>query len=460
MKQREIISAIAPDFAREGESRAEYIERKKTQIVNWVAGYVKKCGTAGVVLGVSGGIDSFLAGSLCALAMAKLQKTLRLVILPNGEQADYKDALDSVEAIKKLYPQTVADTVSIGGGYEAAREALSAAAGFTPDAYTLGNLQPRLRMTYQYALAKNMLVIGTDHAAEAVTGFYTKYGDGGSDINPLQELLKDDIYEMSALFGAPEAVMKKRPAAGLGITEDDESELGMSYADICAYLRGNVIDTAAAKKLESIYERSEHKRALPSSPRDVYTLPNTECIVCVDLVGSFIDMEMPCINAKRAVKASVAYINAHPGAQVFYVRDLHPKNHCSFLENGGIWPPHAVDGTRGADFHPSFYKDIKKTVNTPIEHYNVFNKGTDEAKEQYSSVMAKNTSFGLLADNLGKNVTVLGAATEYCVMQTVFELLERGFHVTVPEFCLAYVDGEGHETALERMKSEGARILY
>ncbi len=460
MKQREIISNISPDFVRDGASQAEYIERKKEQIVDWIINYVKKCGATGVVLGISGGIDSFLAGALCALAMAKLKKTLRLVILPNGEQADYKDAADSVDAIKRLYPELIADTVSIGGGYGAAAEALSCAEGFIADAYTLGNLQPRLRMTYQYALAKNMLVIGTDHAAEAVTGFYTKFGDGGSDINPLQELLKDDIYQMSALLGAPAAVMEKRPAAGLGITDDDESELGMSYADICAYLRGSIIDPAVAKKLEGIYDRSAHKRALPASPKDNYAVKTAESIICVDLVGSFIDMELPCINGERAVKRSVAYINAHPDAQVFYVRDLHPQSHCSFLENGGSWPAHAVAGTRGAQFPSLFYTDIKKTVNTPIERYNIFNKGMDAKTEQYSAVMAKNSSFGNLADNLGKHVTVLGAATEYCIMQTVFELLDKGFKVTLPEFCLAYVDYEGHETALERMKSEGARILY
>lgn len=270
MKQRQILNQIAPDFRRDKETQQAYLEHKHKQIVDFLISYVKQNGLKGLVLGVSGGVDSFLAGALSAQAMAQIDGKLLLVMLPCGKQADIKDAQDSVARIQEIYPQAEAHTLAIGSGYAGAVEDLKTVDCFSSDKTTLGNLQPRLRMMYQYALAQGMLVVGTDHTAEGVTGFYTKYGDGGSDINPLQDLVKDDIYEMAALLGAPAAVLTKKPAAGLGITEDDESELGIAYSDIYAYLRGNIIDAETQKRLEYLYDVSVHKRALPISLADAY----------------------------------------------------------------------------------------------------------------------------------------------------------------------------------------------
>jgi NAD+ synthetase len=459
MKQREILDDIAPDFARDNQTREDYIEQKKNAVVGFVKRYVPESGMDGVVLGISGGVDSFLTGALLACALREINKKLRLILLPNGRQPDYRDAVDCAQAICGLYPETEWDTVSIKGGYRAAVRDLEGKKGFLADKYTLGNLQPRIRMMYQYALAANMLVAGTDHAAEAVTGFYTKYGDGGSDINPIQELVKDDIYEMAASLGAPKNIMEKSPAAGIGITADDETELGMKYSDICAYLKGGRIDPGVRGRLEAAYGRSRHKRSMPASPRDDYSPDNAFTFLVVDFIHAFIDGELPCLNARAALEKSVSMINAYPRGRVLYVRDYHPQNHCSFKENGGIWDSHAVAGTNSSRFPELFYSGIKKTVNTPLERYNVFNKGMDAGREQYSGMEAVNECYGALADNLSQKVVVLGAATEYCILGTVRGLLAAGRDVIVPEGCLGYVDEQGHRSALRQMAEEGARIV-
>ncbi|HBU11516.1 MAG TPA: hypothetical protein DEB31_01920, partial [Clostridiales bacterium] len=120
---------------------------------------------------------------------------------------------------------------------------------------------------------------------------------------------------------------------------------------------------------------------------------------------------------------------------------------------------HAVRGTDGAAWARAFYTDIKKTPNTPIERYTIFNKGEDKSREEYSAARAKNDAFGPLIDNLEKHVTVVGAATEYCVLETVKELLGEGFFVTVPESCLAFTEESGHARGLREMEACGAVVI-
>lgn len=459
MKQRLILNDIAPDFKRDNQQQAGYIEAKKAQTVGFVANYLRTSGAKGIVLGISGGVDSFLVGCLCADACRQEGATLLLLLLPNGEQSDIDDARACAARVCEIYPSAQVEEISIRNGYEGAIADLRASVHFSSeDVYAMGNLQPRLRMMYQYALARQLLVAGTDHATESITGFYTKYGDGGSDINPIQELVKDDIYDMSSAYGAPKVVLEKRPAAGLGISADDESELGIKYADICAYLKGEKIGDAVRDKLEGAYTRSMHKRALPASLKDVYINRPETTIVVVDLIRAFVDGALACENSEKAVINTVALINRHPAWNVLYVRDSHPAGHCSFTENGGIWPAHAVQGTESEEFVQALYTDVKKTVNAPIARYNVFNKGMDAAQEQYSAIDATNSAFGSLQDNLARRVIVTGAATEYCVLETVKDLLAAGFDVVVREDCLAYVDVQGHQDALAEMRVAGVPV--
>lgn len=459
MKHREILNAVSPDFARDHQPEDEFILEKRAEIVRFITQYVVNCGARGIVLGISGGIDSFLVGALCAEAMRDINERLHLVLLPNGEQADFEDALDCAETIKKIYSNTIIDTVSIYGGYTAAIGDLRNSREFSEDVYTLGNLQPRLRMMYQYALAKNMLVAGTDHATESVVGFYTKYGDGGSDINPIQELIKDDIYKMSEFYNAPRRVLDKAPAAGLGISKDDESELKISYSDLCAFLKGKKVPQEAYDRIVSAYDKTAHKRALPASPKDALYRKEECAIIVVDLIHAFIDGSMACIGGREAAANTVKLINDHPEAYTLYVCDSHPDKHCSFTENGGIWCKHAVQGTWDAEIPGEFYDDIKKSINTPRSYYNIFLKGTNPDAEQYSGFNAYNRYFGLLKDNLPQKVIVAGAATEYCVFNTIKDLIDYNYDVTVHLNTLAFTDRTAHLNALEQMGEWGVTLV-
>ncbi|MEG2625135.1 MAG: NAD(+) synthase [Christensenella sp.] len=392
MKQRQILNDISPDFKRDNQTQEQYITEKREQTVDFIRRYMNAAQSGGVVLGVSGGVDSFLCAALCAEGCAKDNKRLHIVLLPNGVQSDIEDARACVRQIVNINPQTVCDTISIAGGYAGALADLKAAQDFNADALTLGNMQPRLRMLYQYALAKGMLVAGTDHATETIMGFYTKYGDGGSDFNPMQELVKDDIYAMSKTYGAPREVLEKQPAAGLGISETDEQEMGIAYADICAYLKGNIICDAAQKKLEAAYERSVHKRAMPASLKDEYTCrkPLTH-------------IHIGAVEESRVVQSTLSYINAHPEQNAVYVMtDM---------------------------LAPEFYTKIKKTINTPIKRYNCFEAEGDGGV---------NAVYGRLAHNIEQDVVVSGKVDEN-FERILLHLMNSRYQVTLLKDCLTKV---------------------
>ncbi len=125
-----------------------------------------------------------------------------------------------------------------------------------------GNIKARTRMVVQYALAfdLNLLVVGTDHASEAITGFFTKWGDGAVDITPLSTLNKRQVRALAAKLGVPQSVLDKAPTAGLWEGQTDEGELGITYEDNSDFLEGKSINPEAAAKLVERYERTAHKR--------------------------------------------------------------------------------------------------------------------------------------------------------------------------------------------------------
>ena len=181
--------------------------------------------------------------------------------------------------------------------------------------------------------------------------------------------------------------------------------------------------------------------------------------IVVDMIHAFTDGSMACQNAEAAVKNTVSYLNEHPEHRVFYVRDYHPEDHCSFQEQGGPWPQHAVAGTKESQVEEAFYTDLNKTINTPLERYNVFNKGSNPLEEEYSGFNAQNEQYGALKYNLTRKVIVSGIATEYCVKNTVMDLLKNGFEVAVLKDGLAYLEAQGHEEALAEMRAMGAQII-
>ena len=143
-------------------------------------------------------------------------------------------------------------------------------AGFETENHQLtdANLRARLRMTTLYGIANNLnyLVSGTDNAAEILTGYFTKYGDGGVDILPLANLTKREVYEWGRILGVPQSVLDRAPSAGLWDGQTDESEMGTTYAMIDDYLEGKAVPEADQMIIERLNKRSEHKRNMPPAP--------------------------------------------------------------------------------------------------------------------------------------------------------------------------------------------------
>ena len=223
-----------------------------------------------LVLGISGGQDSTLTGKLCQTAISELRaesgdQSLQFIAvrLPYGVQADEQDCQDAIDFIQ---PDRVL-TVNIKGAVLASELALREA-GIELSDFVRGNEKARERMKAQYSIAgmSKGVVVGTDHAAEAVTGFFTKYGDGGTDINPIFRLNKRQGKQLLAALGCPEHLYKKAPTADL---EDerpslpDEAALGVTYENIDDYLEGKTVPAEISKIIEGWYLKTEHKRRPP-----------------------------------------------------------------------------------------------------------------------------------------------------------------------------------------------------
>lgn len=222
------------------------------------------------VLGISGGQDSTLAGKLAQMAIAELREETGnqayqfiAVRLPYGVQVDEADAQKALAFI--MPDQTL--TTNIKAAVDGQVEALQAADVEISD-FNKGNIKARQRMISQYAIAGQMAgaVIGTDHAAENITGFFTKFGDGGADILPLFRLNKRQGKALLKVLGADVALYEKVPTADLEDQKPglaDEVALGVTYQDIDDYLEGKLISKAAQATIEKWWHKGQHKRHLP-----------------------------------------------------------------------------------------------------------------------------------------------------------------------------------------------------
>lgn len=246
--------------------------------VDFLKAYLKKNqGLKTYVLGISGGQDSTLAGALCERAVQALREEtgddayqFLAVRLPYGEQADEADAM---AAIAFMQADRVA-RVDIQPSVDALVSAVEANGAVLTD-FNRGNIKARARMIAQYALAgaNAGVVVGTDHAAEAVTGFYTKFGDGGADVMPLWRLTKRQGAALLKTLGAPANLYEKVPTADLEAARPglpDEVALGVSYQAIDDYLEGKTVNDEAAATIERWYLKSQHKRHLPITVFDTF----------------------------------------------------------------------------------------------------------------------------------------------------------------------------------------------
>ncbi|QYR22702.1 ammonia-dependent NAD(+) synthetase [Paenibacillus sp. sptzw28] len=237
--------------------------------VDFLKEYVLKSGTTGLLIAISGGIDSAVATGLCKKATDELsaetgKEYMTLgVFLPYGEQADIAHSYEVAEAFNlkhrmELDIKEAVDEIALEVEYGLKMIGMSRHISRG----SKGNVKARTRMVMQYALSfdLNLLVVGTDHASEAVTGFYTKWGDGAVDITPLTSLNKRQVRQLAAVLGVPQSVRDKAPTAGLWEGQTDESELGITYDDNSAYLEGKTVSDEAREKLERQYLKTVHKR--------------------------------------------------------------------------------------------------------------------------------------------------------------------------------------------------------
>ena len=246
--------------------------------VNFMVDYLHHTRAGGLVLGISGGVDSTVGGRLAQMAVEQYRRVnpdwtgkFYGVRLPYHVQGDADDAAAAIEFIE---PDEDIE-LQIGSATDALAETFTAALGEAPTDYNLGNVKARMRMVAQYAIAGqyNALVVGSDQAAESITGFFTKFGDGAADVLPLSGLTKAQVRAIGTRLGASDRLIHKVPTADL-LTDNpgqtDEAELGITYTDIDAYLSGQSIPAEAREKLETTYQRSEHKRRMPVRPSDTW----------------------------------------------------------------------------------------------------------------------------------------------------------------------------------------------
>ena len=244
------------------------IERR----INFLTDQLRLSGASAYVLGISGGVDSSTAGRLCQLAVERVREaggsaTFIAMRLPYGVQADEEDAQRALEFIRP--DETL--TVDVKPGTDALVESVKLGDyGDRADFHT-GNVKARQRMVAQYAVAgaRGGLVVGTDHAAEAVMGFFTKYGDGACDLTPLAGLTKRRVRAIGSRLGASDLITGKVPTADLETNNPslpDEVALGVTYDEIDDFLEGKQVDEKAAETIIATHRRTIHKRAVPVAP--------------------------------------------------------------------------------------------------------------------------------------------------------------------------------------------------
>ncbi|MCL1823729.1 MAG: NAD(+) synthase [Oscillospiraceae bacterium] len=230
--------------------------------VHFIRETVSTAGASGIVFGNSGGKDSALVGILCKAAC---DNTLG-VIMPCGSSVNFGSDKNDAEALAKQFgiESRVVDLTAV-------RDILADALAVELSPAALNNIAPRLRMTALYAIAanENRLVAGTDNRSEIYIGYYTKWGDGAHDFNPIADLTVTEVYEFlrflnrRAAGGIPVNIIEKAPSAGLFEGQTDEAEIGLSYQNIDEYLLYGKAGEKDKALIETLHAKTAHKRNMP-----------------------------------------------------------------------------------------------------------------------------------------------------------------------------------------------------
>lgn len=261
-EEMRVLPSIDPQF--EITRRVDFIKRKLTE-----------SGCKALVLGISGGVDSTTCGRLAQIAVDQLNQEhgsgyqFIAVRLPYGEQRDEDEAQLALQFIQPTHSVSVNIKAGVDGLHAASHIALDGTDLIPQDKakvdFIKGNVKARARMVAQYEIAGYVggLVLGTDHSAENITGFYTKFGDGACDLAPLFGLNKRQVREVAATLGAPEQLVKKVPTADLeelAPQKADEDALNLTYEQIDDFLEGKEVAPEVTERLVRIYKITQHKR--------------------------------------------------------------------------------------------------------------------------------------------------------------------------------------------------------
>jgi NAD+ synthase len=250
--------------------------REARHRIDFLANYLRASGLIAYVLGISGGVDSLAAALLAQRAVEELRTAgydarFVAVRLPYGTQADEKDAQRALDTIRADEVRRIDIKPAADGMLNSIKQSGVALGDAAKEDFLLGNIKARQRMIAQFGVAGAVrgLVIGTDHAAEAVMGFFTKFGDGAADILPLSGLNKRRVRALAAYLGAPPELVDKVPTAdleNLAPLRPDEDAYGVTYKQIDDFLENRAVDAAARQRIMQVYASTAHKRALPVTP--------------------------------------------------------------------------------------------------------------------------------------------------------------------------------------------------
>lgn len=254
------------------------MQNRSSELAGWIKAHVDGAGARGIVVGLSGGIDSAVVAGLAARATPG--HVVGVMMPCHSDPDDETHArltadhfgipsirLDLAPAYDRLVGdlRTVVQSLPRGQFPVAPADEVDVKARLP-----LANVKPRMRMTSLYFVANtlNYLVAGTGNRSELSVGYFTKYGDGGVDLLPIGRLFKSAVRELARELGVPPPIIDKAPSAGLWLGQTDESEMGFSYAELERYLTGGSgeVSPAVAQRIERLREASHHKRALPPMP--------------------------------------------------------------------------------------------------------------------------------------------------------------------------------------------------
>lgn len=254
------------------------MQNRSSELAGWMTAQVANAGARGIVVGLSGGIDSAV---VAGLAVRATPGHVVGVMMPcHSDPVDEAHArltadhfgipairLDLAPAYDRLVGdlRTAVETLPRGQFPVAPADEVDVKARLP-----LANIKPRMRMTSLYFVANslNYLVAGTGNRSELSIGYFTKYGDGGVDLLPIGRLFKSAVREVARELGVPAPIIDKAPSAGLWLGQTDEAEMGFSYADLERYLTEGAaaVSPAVAQRIERLQAASHHKRALPPMP--------------------------------------------------------------------------------------------------------------------------------------------------------------------------------------------------